>query len=162
MKRKGQADGVYVRDFDITGLDGTATDAIVAVLGAMGRSGSAGLTCGVVLVRTFHRLGCLADEGAGQDEAGQEGGEDRSHRLRHLKSRVSTPSFNRRRIPARVKLGLPVPPGMPVETNLPIIYRANRLRFLSGGSLRLKSKCRISASRNPPSRLGKGASERGR
>lgn len=78
-KRKGQADGVDVRGFHITGLDGPATDAIVAVLGAMGRGGGAGLTGGVMLVRTFHRLGRPADEGAGQDEAGQEGDKDDSH-----------------------------------------------------------------------------------
>ena len=79
-KKKGQADGVGVRDFDIAGLDGPATDAIVAVLGAMGRGGRARLACGVMPVRTFHRLGRPADEGASQDEAGQEGSEGRPHR----------------------------------------------------------------------------------
>ena len=104
-KRKGQADGVAVRDFDITGLDGPATDAIIAVLGAMGWGGRARLACGVMLMRTFHRLGRPANEGAGQDEAGQEGDEDRSHRLGHLNSRIQTPSLNGRGIPARVKQG---------------------------------------------------------
>lgn len=115
-KRKGQADDVNVRDFDITGLDGPATDAIVAVLGAMGRGGRARLACGVVLVRTFHRLGRPAKEGAGQDEAGQEGGEDRSHRLGHLNSKIQTPSLNGRAIPAPVKRSMRVPPSVPKKT----------------------------------------------
>jgi hypothetical protein len=115
-KRKGQTDGVDVRDFDITELDGPATDAIVRVLGAVSRGGRAGLTCGVMLVRTFHRLGCPANEGAGQDEAGQEGGEDRSHRLRHLNSRISTLSLNGRAIPVQVKRDMRVPPSVPKKT----------------------------------------------
>ena len=79
MKGEGQANGVDVRGFDIAGLDGPATDAIVAVLGAMGRGRRARLACGMMLVLTFHRLGHPTKEGAGQDEADQEGGENDSH-----------------------------------------------------------------------------------
>lgn len=69
-KRKGQADGVDVRDFDITELNGPATDAIIRILGAVSRGRRAALFCGMVLMRTFHRLSRPANEGATQDKAG--------------------------------------------------------------------------------------------
>ena len=73
VKRQRQADGVDARELDIAGLDGPAADAVVPVLGAMGRGGAVGGTsAGVLSVRDVTRLGRPAEEGAGQEKAGQE------------------------------------------------------------------------------------------
>ena len=99
---KPRADGVDARDLDVNALDSPSADATVRILGTMGRSGRTGLTTGVMLVRTFHRLGRPAKEGAGQDEAGQEDGEDGSHGQRSGKGN-RCPNSNSRANARQVK-----------------------------------------------------------
>ena len=82
MGRSREAHGVGVRDLDVARLDGPAADAVIAVLGAVSRGEGRfrGLARRVVSVRTVARLGRPADEGAGQDEADQNRGDECPHR----------------------------------------------------------------------------------
>jgi hypothetical protein len=62
-------------------LDGPAADAIVAALGAMVRGGAfPALSCGVSMPRAVTDLVRPAEEGAGEDETGQERDDGTSHR----------------------------------------------------------------------------------
>jgi hypothetical protein len=88
VKGKQKADGIGAGDPDITRLDGPSANAIVAVLGAVSRSGIIGWTPrGVLPVRNMSSLGRPAQKGAGQDEANQEQGDRGSHRGRLAKER---------------------------------------------------------------------------
>ena len=83
VDRRGEEDersgrvGVGCDRPHVVRLDGPPADAIVAALGAMGRGFA---LAGMVMLHAMTDLVRPAEEGAGQEEAGQERGDESAHR----------------------------------------------------------------------------------